>query len=101
MRSLILPACLSLLFIAAGSALAQVTLPEGPGATVITGACQNCHGLDTITSAHHDADGWRATVLNMISRGAEIPDDDQQTVIDYLASHYGPVGSAAPAAPTP
>src|SRR3569833_790530 len=99
MRFLFLSACLSFAFVAAGVALAQATLPEGPGSTVIVGACQNCHGLDTITSAHHDADGWRATVLNMISRGAEIPDDDQQKVIDYLASHYGPAGTAAPTAP--
>lgn len=102
LRALILSACFSAALIAAGTALAQ-SLPEGPGSKLVENACQNCHGLDTITSTHHDADGWRNTVINMINRGAEIPDDDQQAVIDYLTAHYGPAGStpAAPAAPAP
>lgn len=97
MRAHLLAACFSLLSIAAGAALAQ-NLPEGPGSAILTNACQNCHGLDVITSVHHDAEGWRSTILDMIGRGAEISDDDQQAVIAYLTAHYGPAGAAPPAA---
>lgn len=73
------------------------TLAPGQGADVVEDNCQNCHGLDHITSAHHDAAGWQAIVSDMISRGASLTDDQVQQVVAYLASHYGPAGSPTPA----
>jgi len=73
---------------------AAQTLAPGQGADVVEDNCQNCHGLDHITNAHHDADGWRAVVSDMIGRGATLTDDQEAQVVAYLASHYGPSSGA-------
>lgn len=65
------------------------TLAPGQGADVVEDNCQNCHGLDQITSQHHDADGWRTVVADMIGRGASLTDDQEAQVVAYLTSHYG------------
>ena len=72
------------------------TLAPGQGADVVEDNCQNCHGLDRITTAHHDADGWRAVVADMIGRGASLTDDQEAAVVAYLASHYGPSAGTTP-----
>ena len=77
------------------TALAQTLVP-GQGADVVEDNCQNCHGLDHITNARHDADGWRAVVADMIGRGATLSDDQETQIVAYLASHYGPSNSATP-----
>jgi mono/diheme cytochrome c family protein len=72
------------------------TLSPGQGADVVEDNCQNCHGLDRIISTHHDADGWREVVADMIGRGASLTDDQEQQIVAYLASHYGASGSTTP-----
>ena len=71
------------------------TLPPGPGADLVQGACTNCHGLDQVTSVTHDTEGWRTTVNNMVNNGANLSDKDVDTVVDYLSAHFN---SSAPAA---
>lgn len=88
---------------APASAYAQ-DLPDGPGADIITRSCQACHGLDQITSTHHDEDGWRSTVTEMVGNGAVLTDQEQVQAVQYLAAHFGPSGAPmampAPAATT-
>jgi hypothetical protein len=80
-------------------------LPPGPGADLLSRACQSCHGLDTITSEHHDRDGWRAIVGDMINSGASLSDTEADTVADYLGTNFGmgpaPAASATPVPATP
>jgi mono/diheme cytochrome c family protein len=76
------------------------TLAPGPGEDVVEDNCQNCHGLDHITSAHHDAAGWQSVVNDMISRGASLTEDQEAQVVAYLAAHYGPSASGAAPAPS-
>ena len=88
---------------APASAYAQ-DLPDGPGADVITRSCQACHGLDQITSTHHDEDGWRSTMTEMVGNGAVLTDAEQAQAVKYLAAHFGssgaPMATPAPAATT-
>jgi hypothetical protein len=79
------------------SAFAQ-DLPPGPGADIITRSCQACHGLDQVTSTHHDEAGWTSTVAEMVGNGAVLTDDEQTQVVKYLTANFGPGG--APAATT-
>lgn len=86
------------------AALAQ-ELPPGPGADLIQKSCQNCHGLDTVTGARNNLDGWRSTVAQMIGNGASLTDAEAETVSQYLATNFGfgpPAAgdAAAPAAPS-
>ena len=50
--------------------------------------CSVCHSLTRVTSAHHTADEWKATVDRMINHGAQLTPQEETTLIDYLAQNY-------------
>jgi mono/diheme cytochrome c family protein len=58
------------------------------GQTLMHDRCSVCHSTDRITSAHKTADQWTTTVQRMISHGAQLNAQEQQTLIDYLAANY-------------
>jgi cytochrome c5 len=58
------------------------------GQTLMQTRCTVCHTLDRITSAHKTADQWKATVDHMISNGAQLSAQEEQTLINYLAQNY-------------
>ena len=84
------------------AALAQ-GLPPGPGADVVTMICQGCHDLNTVTSDHHDVDGWHSVLTEMVGYGATLTDAQADQVATYLATNFGAGGAAAaaPAGATP
>ena len=77
---------------------AVVELPEGDGKAIATENCQACHKLTNLTKAHKSLDDWKDTVQTMIDRGANVPADKVDTLVQYLAKNFGPKDSAAPAA---
>jgi mono/diheme cytochrome c family protein len=88
---------------AAPSAPAQakkVELPEGDGKAIATENCQACHRLTNVVKAHKSLDDWLDTVQLMIDRGANIPADQIDTLVQYLAKNFGPK-EADPGASTP
>lgn len=58
------------------------------GETLLSERCTACHGLERITSAKQDADGWKATVDRMISKGAVLTAEEAQVLVEYLAEKY-------------
>jgi len=50
--------------------------------------CSVCHSTDRITSAHKTAAEWTTTVERMVSNGAQLDPQEQQTLIGYLAANY-------------
>ena len=76
-------------------------LPEGPGRSLISAQCANCHALDVALSKRGTMAEWSAIVKTMIERGAPIADADAAIIADYLGQHFGPDAPApAPAART-
>ena len=65
------------------------SMPEGEGKELVTSLCVGCHSLATVLSAGKGEEGWRDTIDNMISRGAQIFDDEVDTILGYLTRHYG------------
>ena len=65
-------------------------LPDGPGKDLVLKDCQSCHSIQNVVSRHGTADDWAQVVSQMIGRGANISDDDADTIVDYLAAHFGP-----------
>jgi hypothetical protein len=63
-------------------------LPPGPGAALVVAQCQGCHDLDTVTSEHHDLDGWHEVITEMIGNGATISDADANQIATYLAANF-------------
>lgn len=85
---------------AATAAPKPVVLPDGDGKPIATEYCQMCHRLTNLTKAHKSLDDWKDTVQTMIDRGATIPDDKVDTLVQYLAKNFGPQ-DAAPATNSP
>jgi mono/diheme cytochrome c family protein len=81
-------------------AIAQDSLPDGPGKAETVAACSGCHGIGQILGEHRAADMWATTVTSMINNGAPVADADFDKVVGYLATNFGPAGQA-PAAAAP
>ena len=60
------------------------------GATLLEERCATCHGLDRTTSARKTREEWERTVVRMVSKGAELNDEEQEILITYLTETYGP-----------
>ena len=78
-----------------------VELPDGDGKAIATENCQACHKLTNLTKAHKSLDDWKDTVQTMIDRGANVPADQVDTLVKYLAMNFGPKDAAAPPSATP
>src|SRR5579864_602319 len=82
------------------AAKAVVELPDGDGKAIATENCQACHKLTNLTKAHKNLDDWKDTVQTMIDRGANVPADQVDTLVQYLAKNFGPKDASAPASTT-
>ena len=67
-------------------------LKPGPGMEVVHNTCVPCHSTDYIViQPRGDAKQWQGVVTKMIKvYGAPISDQDAKTIVEYLASAYGP-----------
>jgi len=77
-----------LVFLAVGTG--GQALPPGAGQDIVQQKCVGCHALKVVTSKRASKQQWSALVDQMISRGAEVEDEDVPTVVDYLFKNFGP-----------
>jgi len=71
----------------------EIVLAEDEGRMKTQAACSMCHSLDYIVmnSPFLDRAGWEKTVRKMVHvMGAPLTPQDEMTIVDYLARHYGP-----------
>jgi 2-oxoglutarate dehydrogenase E2 component (dihydrolipoamide succinyltransferase) len=84
-------------------AVAQDSLPPGPGMEETLKGCGGCHGIGQILTEKRSAEEWANTVTMMITNGAPVEENDFDKVVGYLATYFGtnppPAAGAAPAAP--
>jgi cytochrome c5 len=83
------------------TAKAVVELPDGDGKAIATENCQACHKLTNLTKAHKNLDDWKDTVQTMIDRGANVPAEQVDILVQYLAKNFGPKEASAPAPAAP
>jgi virginiamycin B lyase len=69
-------------------ALAQ-DFPDGPGKQTVTAVCGGCHDIDRL-KAGYTPDGWHTVTAMMHNFGAPVPDEEWQTVTDYLIKSFPP-----------
>jgi mono/diheme cytochrome c family protein len=79
-----------------GLATPQVTLPGGPGADLVAGACGICHGLDRVVAVARPGRQWQAIVHRMVAIGTPIDPDQARQIISYLETNYGAAPSKVP-----
>jgi hypothetical protein len=77
-----------------GGATEPVESEEQPvsidGETLLQDRCTECHSVSRVTNASKSSDEWEDTVVRMIAHGANLNDEEQAALIDYLAQTYGP-----------
>jgi hypothetical protein len=83
------------------SAQGDEPMPDGPGKAIVQRSCVACHSIKVITAKHADPDEWNSLVQMMVSRGADLTDDEIPIVVKYLSEHYGPVKKTDPPPPPP
>jgi mono/diheme cytochrome c family protein len=86
----------ALLFAANGQ-----SLPPGKGKAIVQQECKGCHALKVVTSKRASKEQWTTVVNQMITRGAEVPDDDIEIVVEYLARNFGPTKKSTDSAKSP
>lgn len=69
---------------------ADVDLPQGPGKDILENTCEECHGPERIVEKAWAKEKWRATVKDMVERGAVLKPDEIDTLVDYLSTYFGP-----------
>lgn len=66
------------------------TLPEGEGKELLAEACGTCHGVNSIRNLRNGEKGWRDVVEWMVLNGAVLTSEEADTIVRYLATHFGP-----------
>ncbi len=72
-----------------GQSNVEVKLPDGPGATLVAGACTICHGLDRVTATNRPGKQWVPIVGRMVEIGAPLDSEQVRQVTHYLEVNYG------------
>ena len=82
-----------LLFI---SLFGGATLIEAPGVNLVRAHCSSCHSERLITQNRGTRDDWERTIrwMQQTQNLWPIPEADERTILDYLATNYPP-GRAA------
>ncbi len=65
-------------------------LAAGEGQMLVAKRCANCHTAGTFTKVRKSEQAWEDVMADMANRGAEIPEDDYDPIVAYLAKNYGP-----------
>ncbi len=68
-------------------------LPAGEARDLLLTACVGCHNLDTVTDAVKTPAEWKATIYDMMSRGAQIFPDEVDTLVEYFDENLKGNGS--------
>jgi competence ComEA-like helix-hairpin-helix protein len=66
-------------------------LAPGPGSDVFQRVCVLCHTPDRVVANRKTRTEWEEIIDKMITRGAQVTDDNYGTVEDYLLRNYGRV----------
>ena len=76
-------------------------LPDGEGKGYVMTICTSCHGLGNIVGQKKTADGWEATVSNMLGRISAGMEQETEIISKYLAANFGTEPAAPAAAKAP
>ena len=66
-------------------------LPAGKGKAIVQRSCKGCPALKVVTAKRATKDQWKVLVDQMINRGAEVEDEEFDTLLAYLSKNFGPV----------
>jgi cytochrome c len=64
---------------------------DGEGKWIVQSWCSACHSLNIVKQQGMSRHRWDETLVWMVEKQGmpEMPDDARDTVLDYLAEHFG------------
>jgi mono/diheme cytochrome c family protein len=71
-----------------GSADKHPEFPQGEGRELTMKVCSTCHTLDVVSVERFDLDGWKNTVDQMASMGADATEEQLDQIVQYLAKSF-------------
>lgn len=75
-------------FLFAVPALAQDTLPDGPGKAETVNLCSQCHEAQKAASVKLTRKGWTETIDKMKALGAQGSEQEFQAILEYLSTYF-------------
>src|SRR5579863_835140 len=72
----------------------EPSLPPGNGREIVERACIGCHAVKVVTSKRATPQQWTTLVNQMVTRGADVEDEEVETLISYLSKNF-PAGDKA------
>ena len=69
----------------------KTQLPDGPGKDTFVKVCGSCHSTDNVIGKGYSEDGWAQVVSTMVNNGAQISDEQFDTIVKYLATSFPPI----------
>ncbi|HKU14108.1 MAG TPA: hypothetical protein VJQ52_06905 [Steroidobacteraceae bacterium] len=80
-------AVVALAYAAAESASAG---DAAPVEQLVTERCTKCHDISVVSARRASAEEWHQIIERMQTNGAQVSDDELETIVQYLAKTYGP-----------
>lgn len=71
-------------------------LPPGEGRNIVAVACTECHAPSVFMQLREGPDGWRRTVYDMVTRGAQVRASEIEPIVSYLTVNFGPGNNVPP-----
>ena len=56
---------------------------------LMTRACTRCHGVERVEGVRNSEEGWRAMLVDMRERGAQLTDEELEHLVEWLARVWG------------
>src|SRR3954468_228446 len=72
-------------------------LPPGKGKSIVERTCASCHAIKVVTTKRAAKEQWSTIIDQMLSKGADLNDDEVEIVVDYLSKNFGDTKDPAPA----
>lgn len=64
-------------------------LPAGDARALLEERCASCHTLDRVVQVRQSRDEWEQTLDRMITRGAQLNDEEWELLLDFLSENFG------------
>jgi competence ComEA-like helix-hairpin-helix protein len=76
---------------AAASSPSRQEAQEDKGAAAFTAVCSKCHPADRIVATRRTRSQWEEILDKMTKLGAQVTDDNYDSLLTYLLSHHGKI----------
>ena len=85
---------LAMIALLSSNSFAADELKPGQGSDIVAQTCVACHSLKLVTQNRADREGWLAMIRWMQEKQGLWPlGPNEEVILDYLSTHYGPTKS--------